>query len=310
MRKTPDARRKPVLLEGGAERKRCGPRGREAAREVSMATESAAAEPGMPSLVDRYFTRWYKTDVKGKPCEDHCILQHSNRICVITLAESHPVLKSGKTIKSISYQISTNCSRLQNKVSGKFKRGAQFLTELAPLCKIYCSDGEEYTISSCVRGRLMEVNENILHNPSILQEKPSTEGYIAVVLPKFEESKSITEGLLTQKQYEEVVEKRTEGTTELLKLETDHTLQGQPMTIPRTKSACSSHVKKLLQPREHLAPRQSEQWAARTTGSPDIRLLKGINKRPYSEEPVLFLPSEGFGLHLTPALSFIFLILL
>ncbi|KAF6124246.1 hypothetical protein HJG60_004831 [Phyllostomus discolor] len=90
-------------------------------------------------------------------------------------------------------------------------QGAQFLTELAPLCKIYCSDGEEYTISSCVRGRLMEVNENILHKPSILQEKPSTEGYIAVVLPKFEESKSITEGLLTQKQYEEVVVKRTDA---------------------------------------------------------------------------------------------------
>ncbi|XP_053422376.1 protein Abitram isoform X3 [Nycticebus coucang] len=87
-------------------------------------------------------------DVKGKPYEDHCILQHSNRICVITLAGSHPVLQSGKTIKSISYQISNNCSRLQNKVSGKFKRGAQFLTELAPLCKIYCSDGEEYTVSS------------------------------------------------------------------------------------------------------------------------------------------------------------------
>ncbi|XP_032491495.1 protein Abitram-like [Phocoena sinus] len=135
------------------------------------------------------------------------------RICVITLAGSHPVLQSGKVIKSISYQISTNCSRLQNKVSGKFKRGAQFLTELAPLCKIYCSDGKEYTISSCVRGRLMEVNENILHKPSILQEKPSTEGYIAVVLPKFEESKSITEGLLTQKQYEEVVVKRINATT-------------------------------------------------------------------------------------------------
>ncbi|XP_049566963.1 protein Abitram [Orcinus orca] len=93
------------------------------------------------------------------------------------------------------------------------KRGAQFLTELAPLCKIYCSDGEEYTICSCVRGRLMEVNENILHKPSILQEKPSTEGYIAVVLPKFEESKSITEGLLTQKLYEEVVVKRISATT-------------------------------------------------------------------------------------------------
>jgi len=68
-------------------------------------------------------------------------------------------------------------------------------------------------LSGCVRGRLMEVNENILHKPSILQEKPSTEGYIAVVLPKFEESKSITEGLLTQKQYEEVVVKRMNATT-------------------------------------------------------------------------------------------------
>ncbi|XP_060009338.1 protein Abitram isoform X2 [Lagenorhynchus albirostris] len=157
------------------------------ATEPETPVAASAAEPAVPSLVDRYFTRWYKADVKGKPCEDHCILQHSNRICVITLAGSHPVLQSGK--------------------------GAQFLTELAPLCKIYCSDGEEYTISSCVRGRLMEVNENILHKPSILQEKPSTEGYIAVVLPKFEESKSITEGLLTQKQYEEVVVKRISATT-------------------------------------------------------------------------------------------------
>ncbi|XP_058906997.1 protein Abitram-like [Kogia breviceps] len=183
-----------------------------------MATEpetpepALAAEPAVPSLVDSYFTRWYEADVKGKPCEDHCVLQHSNRICVITLSGSHLVLQSGKAVKSISYQISTNCSRFQNKVSGKFKSGAQFLTELAPLCKIYCSDGEEYTMSSCVRGQLMEVNESILHKPSILQEKPSIEGYTPVVLLKFEESKSITEGLLTQKQYEEVVLKSINAT--------------------------------------------------------------------------------------------------
>ncbi|XP_062900159.1 protein Abitram [Mobula hypostoma] len=161
-----------------------------------------------PSVVDRYFTRWYKTDVKGRPCEDHCILQHSNRLCVITVAESHPVLQSARKIKSISYQISANCSRLQNKVSGKSKRGGQFLTELAPLCRIMCEDGEEYTIYSCIRGRLLEVNENILQRPSLLQEKPSTEGYIAVVLPKFEESKSITQNLINQEIYEDVILKR------------------------------------------------------------------------------------------------------
>uniref|UniRef100_A0A8B9UTI4 Protein Simiate n=1 Tax=Anas zonorhyncha TaxID=75864 RepID=A0A8B9UTI4_9AVES len=74
----------------------------------------------------RYFTRWYKPDVKGRPCEDFCVLQHSNRICVITLAEAHPLLQNGKTIKSINYQISPNCSRLQNKVSGKSKRVGLF----------------------------------------------------------------------------------------------------------------------------------------------------------------------------------------
>ncbi|XP_053570559.1 protein Abitram [Bombina bombina] len=162
-----------------------------------------------PSVIDRYFTRWYKADVNGKPHEDHCVLQHSNRVCVITLAECHPALQNGKSIKSISYRISANCSRLENKVSGKSKRGAQFLTELAPLCRISCSDGEEYTVYSCIRGRLLEVNENILENPELLKEKPSTEGYIAVVLPKFQESKTITDGLLSQKEYEEMLLKRT-----------------------------------------------------------------------------------------------------
>ncbi|RXN00596.1 Protein Simiate [Acipenser ruthenus] len=99
------------------------------------------------------------SDLKSKPCEDHCVLQHSNRICIITLAESHPILQNGRQIKSINYQISANCSRLQNKVSGKSKR-------------------------------------------------PSTEGYIAVVLPKFEESKSVTQGLLTQTEYEDILSKR------------------------------------------------------------------------------------------------------
>uniref|UniRef100_A0A452FM38 Protein Abitram n=1 Tax=Capra hircus TaxID=9925 RepID=A0A452FM38_CAPHI len=122
--------------------------------------------------------------VKGKPYEDHCILY-------------------GVLLPSPS----TNCSTLQNKVSEKFKQGTQFLTELAPLCKIYCSGGEECIISNCVRGWLMEVNVNIFHKPSSLQEKPSTEGYIAVVL-----NKSKTGGLLTQEEYEDIIVKCMKAT--------------------------------------------------------------------------------------------------
>ncbi|CAB1350782.1 unnamed protein product [Coregonus sp. 'balchen'] len=147
-----------------------------------------------PSVIDRYYTRWYKTDIKGKDCEDQCVLQHSNRICVITLAESHPILQNGRAIKSINYQI------------------RQFLTEFAPLCRITCTDGEEYTIYSCIRGRLLEVNEDILERPEILLGKPSTEGYIAVILPKIEESKTVTNGLLSREEYESVISKRTSST--------------------------------------------------------------------------------------------------
>lgn len=174
---------------------------------LSMSVE-ATEHKAFPSVIDRYYTRWYKTDLKGQPCEDHCILQHSNRICVITLAETHPILQDGRAIESINYQISAGCSRLQNKVSGKSKRGGQFLTDFAPLCRITCTDATEYTIYSCIRGRLLEVNEDILQKPRLLLEKPSTEGYIAVILPKFEESKSITEGLLSREEYESVVSKR------------------------------------------------------------------------------------------------------
>eukprot|EP00064_Thunnus_orientalis_P014062 superscaffoldBa00002393_g14103 len=171
--------------------------------------EQKDTEENAPSVIDRYYTRWYRADMKGKPCEDHCILQHSNRLCVITLAETHPVLQNGRTVKNINYQISNGCSRLNNKVSGKSKRGGQFLTDFAPLCRITCTDETEYTIYSCIRGRLLEVNENILETPALLLEKPSTEGYIAVILPKFEESKSITENLLSREEFESVVSKRS-----------------------------------------------------------------------------------------------------
>ncbi|XP_056154158.1 protein Abitram isoform X2 [Lampris incognitus] len=133
--------------------------------------EKIEIDVNAPSVIDRYYTRWYRTDLKGKSCEDHCILQHSNRICVVTLAETHPILQDGRTIKGINYKISNGCSRLNNKVSGKSKRGGQFLTDFAPLCRITCTDETEYTIYSCIRGRLLEVNEDIIKRPSLLLEK-------------------------------------------------------------------------------------------------------------------------------------------
>lgn len=47
---------------------------------------------------------------------------------------------------------------------------------------------------------------------SCVFDQPSTEGYIAVILPKIEESKTVTNGLLSREEYESVVSKRTRST--------------------------------------------------------------------------------------------------
>lgn len=160
------------------------------------------------SVVERYYTPRYKIDIKKKPCEDQCILTHSNKICLITLAKTHPIISNQKKVEKINFQVSEDVNRLENKVMGKGKKGGQWLTELAPLCTVTCSDTSEYTLYSCVRGTLIEVNENLVENPALLTEKTQGEGYLAIVIPKLGEYKTQIGKLLTQEQYEEALEKR------------------------------------------------------------------------------------------------------
>ncbi|XP_070566846.1 protein Abitram-like isoform X2 [Ptychodera flava] len=145
--------------------------------------------------------KYIHEDVNGRKHEDICILQHSNKVLVVTLAKGHPIMKDKKVIKSVSFQVTKNINRLDNKVSGKGKKGGQWVNETSPLCIITCDDNAEFTIYSCVNGKLVEVNENLLSRPQLLTEKPSTDGYIAIILPKFGNSDPQMEKLLTEEKY-------------------------------------------------------------------------------------------------------------
>lgn len=142
------------------------------------------------SFVDRYFARRYAVDVMNKPMEDLCLLAHSNGVCVLTLAPSHPVVRSaesGINVKSVDYKITGKVDRLDNKVSGKSKRGAQNLAPDSPVCRIICSgdNGDVvYTIRACAKGRLVEVNERLIQEPQLLVTHPETLGYICVIVQK------------------------------------------------------------------------------------------------------------------------------
>ncbi|XP_071157640.1 protein Abitram-like [Mytilus edulis] len=152
------------------------------------------------SVVERYYKPKYILDCQANEDEDLCILTHSNRICIITLASTHPVVRDQKTIKQISFKVG-GIDRLNNKVSGKGKRGAQELNAGSPICKIACVDGEEFTVYSGIKGQLIEVNECLIQNPNLILKKPLTEGYIAIVLPKLKDHEQVLKKLKTEEEY-------------------------------------------------------------------------------------------------------------
>ena len=154
-----------------------------------------------PSIIERYFTEKYFIDPKDEN-EDMCVLVHSNRVCVLALAPTHPILKNKKTVENVNFQISPETNRLDNKASGKLKKGAQLLSRNAALCEVTTSDGDKYILKCCVPGSLLEVNENLIQNPELLLLKPLSEGYIAIVLTRLQDHEKLVAKLSSKEDYQ------------------------------------------------------------------------------------------------------------
>jgi hypothetical protein len=150
-----------------------------------------------PDVVDRYFTRYYhqKKSVNGDN-EDHLVLLHSNRLCLVGLAKSHIAFTKG--IVSVNYKIG-NSDRSLNVVKGKHKKGGMNLQPDTALAVVKCQDGSEYKVVSCMMGKLIETNERIEKDVQILSVDGA--GYIGVLMCKPENSEKIKNSLTTQKDY-------------------------------------------------------------------------------------------------------------
>ncbi|XP_076055861.1 protein Abitram-like isoform X1 [Oratosquilla oratoria] len=141
---------------------------------------------------------------------DVCIMMHSNRLCVVTVSHLHPIIADGKIVTKVNFDVG-EVNRLNNKVSGKAKKGAQPIRHFSPLCILTCSDGSEYKIKAGIRGKLVEVNEELLTNPQLVNEKPDAEGFLAVVLPNLVESDNLKKLLLSESQYLNIRESGSGG---------------------------------------------------------------------------------------------------
>lgn len=164
---------------------------------VPSIVESYDDTQPLPSLVDRYFSRFFlKKKSSNGDNEDHLLLCHSNRIGLIMLAKSHIAFKKG--IVSINYDIG-NVDRSQLKVRGKHKKGGMHLSANTTVAIVKCADGSEYKIQSCVNSKLIDVNEKLKEDFSKMEIEGL--GYVAVVSIKAENVDKLKEILICGDDY-------------------------------------------------------------------------------------------------------------
>lgn len=174
----------------------------ESGKEVPSILNDFVAD--YPSAVDRFFVKYYYRK-PGTTEEDHLVLFHSNRICMIGLAHTHIALRKG--VKSVNYNIG-RLDRSQNQCSGKGKKGAMNLQADSALAILTCNDGSEYKVISAITCKLIEVNQNVVENPKLLSIEG--DGYIAIGLPKPESCDKIKNTLLTKEQYLDLISNEME----------------------------------------------------------------------------------------------------
>ncbi len=157
---------------------------------------SSAKRIKYPSVIERYYTKYYRPNVHNELNNDTLILVHSNRVCVLMLSERHPIIEKSLIINSIESLASVNQS-----MSGKSKRGADYVQPNKLLYRIKCSDNQNFTICASIKGRLVELNDEIIKTPELLQQRPQGEGYLAIFIPSLKDGENNLKSLMTEQDY-------------------------------------------------------------------------------------------------------------
>jgi hypothetical protein len=129
------------------------------------------------SIVDRYFTKFYVDEMTDK---EQFIFIHTNGVIMCGLGKNHYIVKSGLKIKEIKDQ------NKMSKISGKRKHGAHLLFDNENILQFILegenSECKEFSFCPKVRGKLIEINQNIFNKPQVVQESPEKFGYLCFLL--------------------------------------------------------------------------------------------------------------------------------
>ncbi|BFI25292.1 hypothetical protein MPTK2_1g19740 [Marchantia polymorpha subsp. ruderalis] len=156
--------------------------------------------PRPPPANECNYSHFYAIDV-GKEYHDQYVFRHHNGLCVIGLASTHAAFMIDTELTGVDYNVGKT-SRAEIKAVGKRKKNAQVLESNSVLCKVLAGE-TFFLIRCCVRGTLLEVNNRLIKESHLISQRPDTEGYIAIMMPRPEDWKKAQASLLTKDQYRE-----------------------------------------------------------------------------------------------------------
>lgn len=156
-----------------------------------------------PSAVETNFVTYFALDFT-KPAHDQYIYRHANGLCVIGLAPSHIAFKDEGGITSVDFNVGKS-DRTAVKVSGKRKKNAQHFESNTALCKV-STKNYSYIVRCCVKGSLLEVNQQLIKHPELLNVSADREGYIAIMMPKPADWLKVKASFVSLQEYKKVRE--------------------------------------------------------------------------------------------------------
>ncbi|KAJ7966906.1 Protein Simiate [Quillaja saponaria] len=156
-----------------------------------------------PTAVEFNFVTYFALDFM-KPRHDQCVYRHANGLCVIGLAPSHIAFKDEGGITAVDFNVGKS-NRSGFKVTGKRKKNAQHFESNTALCKI-CTSNDSYVVRCCVKGSLLEVNDQLIKQPQLLNQSADREGYIAILMPKPADWLKVKDSLVGLEEYKKLRE--------------------------------------------------------------------------------------------------------
>lgn len=162
------------------------------------------------SVTERYYTPFYRVDPDRQRRHDLCLLVHSNRISLITLAPSHPILARGLAVTRLDSAVSKRLDRKDNKAVGKSKKGGQNLTRDSVVCYLETEEGR-FPVEAVSPGKLITINRAAVTTPSLISSKPQADGHIAIILPYLSEIQECKDSLLNQAAYNSLIDQERDA---------------------------------------------------------------------------------------------------